>query len=402
MDYNNFDNQNYTYEAWDNFTINNELAAKKRFSRVFLSLFLYLLISNIAAMAIDLVLSHVFSKEAYELITGSYYYVWGLNVVVMYVIAFPIFLFSTLGMGRTVRYKKRMSFKELTVMFLICQAAMTVGNIIGTIINSVLGIFSLSSTSGIDDMIMNSPIWIIVLVVVVIGPIVEELMFRKILMDKIGIYGDRIAIVVSAVSFGLFHGNISQFFYAAILGAILAYVYSKTSNIIYPIILHAAVNLFGSVIPFIYNKILFTYETELNGFMEAFENGAMDAAMDAILPMLPVLLISSFISIVMTVLPILGIIMFFKYKRIFYVSDRCEVLIPREKRMSVIVFNVGAILFILICVLTFIINTDLVMGILNPDASGIVPPDGSTEVLPPEETTPDGINGIIKTIFLRR
>lgn len=61
-------------------------------------------------------------------------------------------------------------------------------------------------------------------------------------------YGARISVFLSALMFALFHGNLSQFFYAFLLGGFFAVVYIKTGNIIYPIILHMAANLSGSVV----------------------------------------------------------------------------------------------------------------------------------------------------------
>ncbi|MEG2260013.1 MAG: CPBP family intramembrane glutamic endopeptidase, partial [Oscillospiraceae bacterium] len=48
--------------------------------------------------------------------------------------------------------------------------------------------------------------------------------------------------------FGLFHMNLSQFFYAAVLGMLLAYITLKTGNIKQSAILHIAINITGSVI----------------------------------------------------------------------------------------------------------------------------------------------------------
>ena len=74
-------------------------------------------------------------------------------------------------------------------------------------------------------------------------------MYRKLLMDKLGIYGDRLAIVVSAIAFGLFHGDINQIIYAALLGFVLAYLYSRTGNMWLCVLLHSVINFFGSIIP---------------------------------------------------------------------------------------------------------------------------------------------------------
>ena len=49
-------------------------------------------------------------------------------------------------------------------------------------------------------------------------------MFRKLIIDRMSIYGDKLAIIVSSIAFGLFHGNFYQIFYATLIGFILGYV----------------------------------------------------------------------------------------------------------------------------------------------------------------------------------
>ena len=51
-----------------------------------------------------------------------------------------------------------------------------------------------------------------------------------------------IAIVVSALFFGLFHLNVVQGLYAFIIGLLLAYVYEKYKSIWAPILFHVAAN----------------------------------------------------------------------------------------------------------------------------------------------------------------
>lgn len=100
----------------------------------------------------------------------------------------------------------------------------------------------------IAEVVGNST-WIWSLIFVgILSPIIEELMFRGIMLNKIRIYGDKVAIITTAILFGLFHANFSQFFYAVALGLVFAYVTLKTRTIKYSIILHIAVNMVGSVI----------------------------------------------------------------------------------------------------------------------------------------------------------
>lgn len=126
---------------------------------------------------------------------------------------------------------------------------MWIGNIIGLAITSAIGtIFQTDITNPVQTLINSSDIWLNLLLISIIGPIFEEIFFRKFLIDRTIKYGARVSIIISAVIFGFFHGNISQFFYAFLLGGFFAYIYIKTGKIIYPIILHIIVNLMGSVV----------------------------------------------------------------------------------------------------------------------------------------------------------
>ena len=67
-----------------------------------------------------------------------------------------------------------------------------------------------------------------------------------------GFHGEGYAIIIPSAFFALFHGNFYQFFYAAGLGALLAYIYCVYGKLRYTIIFHAVVNFMGAIIPMIF------------------------------------------------------------------------------------------------------------------------------------------------------
>ena len=92
----------------------------------------------------------------------------------------------------------------------------------------------------------------LILLAVIMAPIFEEIVFRGIiqkgLMNK-GIKPWK-AIFISAVIFGLVHGNPWQFVGAVLLGSVLGLVYYKTKSLLLPILLHAFNNLCSAVLIF--------------------------------------------------------------------------------------------------------------------------------------------------------
>ena len=61
-------------------------------------------------------------------------------------------------------------------------------------------------------------------------------------MKRLRVYGDKTAIIYTALAFGLFHGNINQIPFTIACGLVLGYTLVKTNNIKYTILLHIMLN----------------------------------------------------------------------------------------------------------------------------------------------------------------
>ena len=76
----------------------------------------------------------------------------------------------------------------------------------------------------------------------VLGPITEELLFRSCVLRAGSHVSRKVGVIASALLFGLFHGNIAQFFNTFVMGLVLAYVTVKSRSIIPAIIAHICNN----------------------------------------------------------------------------------------------------------------------------------------------------------------
>ncbi|MGC4130366.1 MAG: type II CAAX endopeptidase family protein [Bergeyella sp.] len=88
---------------------------------------------------------------------------------------------------------------------------------------------------------MSSDSLMMVIMAVIMAPIFEEIVFRGIIQKGLINKGIKpmTAIWISAVVFGLIHGNPWQFAGAVLLGFVLGLVYHKTKSLLMPILLHA-------------------------------------------------------------------------------------------------------------------------------------------------------------------
>lgn len=87
-----------------------------------------------------------------------------------------------------------------------------------------------------------------ILYVVILGPILEELIYRGITLYYCKRFTARfwLANVVQALAFGIMHGNLVQGVYAFLLGLLLGWVYEKYQSLYATIWMHITFNLMGS------------------------------------------------------------------------------------------------------------------------------------------------------------
>ena len=76
----------------------------------------------------------------------------------------------------------------------------------------------------------------------VIPPLVEEFLFRGILLGKLRQFGDSFALFMSSMLFALMHGNIIQIPFAFIVGTALAFVTIKSNSLLPAMAVHFLVN----------------------------------------------------------------------------------------------------------------------------------------------------------------
>lgn len=140
--------------------------------------------------------------------------------------------------------------------FVICMGGVYFGSLIGQFLMTIVSVITGETmVNQVEEMIMDMSLWAVILSAVILAPIMEELIFRKLVLDRLAGYGPAVAMSVSALVFGLAHGNFYQFFYAFLLGLIFAYIYLRTGKVRYSMMLHMMVNFCGSVIPILLMRV---------------------------------------------------------------------------------------------------------------------------------------------------
>lgn len=165
-------------------------------------------------------------------------------------ISIPIML---LFMKKDVRdeYKAHCHVTYDTVPVWIFIAAFVLGITAGATGNVIISLSGLADAfvdelEQMDAQIYQGSIIVQVIAVGILAPIAEELVFRGLVYHRMRYQISFIpAMIMSALIFAMYHGNITQGVYAFLLGCILALVYEKTQNILTSILLHCGANIFS-------------------------------------------------------------------------------------------------------------------------------------------------------------
>ncbi len=122
------------------------------------------------------------------------------------------------------------------------------GQTIGAYIELALGIdMGSENTEAIMDVTKVAPIMIIA--TVFLGPILEELVFRRVIFGSIiQNYNFWIASIISAIVFAAIHMDFTHILLYTICGMIFAFLYHKTKRLLTPIIAHVLLNGFVTFI----------------------------------------------------------------------------------------------------------------------------------------------------------
>ena len=231
-----------------------------------------------------------------------------------------------------------LGFGKILGIFLMMYA-------IATLLNLAGGAVSKAAPAGgteqleIINSVVNTKLISGFAIVVLIGPLLEELMFRKLMIDRLHDYGESNAILFSALCFGLFHGNLAQFLYAFGVGLFLGYVYCRTRKVTVTFLMHSLLNAFSSSLML------------LVPFMQEDGDSAAAAVMLAALGLVLLIAVMVITGLILTVIHL--------KKKDMVPDDSMASAVPKEDALKTIYLNPGVMLLFLVSI------AGIAAGLLN-------------------------------------
>ncbi len=228
--------------------LENEIMETKMQKKDFSSLGLRMLIGAVLITVVQLISQSAVLGNRPEW-SDNMNIVLAVTMIPLYVIGYPLtfLIMKKRDADRIERHK--MGIGRFILAFMMAYGLMIAGNIIGLALTAGIGLVKGEPVNNaLLTVVTEGNVWISAIYTVLLAPVFEEILFRKLICDRVVQYGQRTAILISGLMFGLFHMNFNQFFYAAFLGGFFAFIYVKTGRLKYTIGLHMTVNFFGSVI----------------------------------------------------------------------------------------------------------------------------------------------------------
>ncbi len=223
------------------------LNAKSVYNKIGFGLLLFLASSMIVQFIAGVAAAVVATVKGYTEIPSTVTLL--LTFLPLYAVGIPLLLLMVRGISYDKKEKSKLGAKGFVRAFFICFFFSYSGNLLATLMASLIS--GGSSTNPLNSITADrNPL--IYIYMVILAPVFEELVFRKLIIDRTSRFGEKTAVIFSALAFSLFHTNLYQMVYAFTLGALFGYIYTRTRRIHYTMLLHGIVNLFGTVIgPFI-------------------------------------------------------------------------------------------------------------------------------------------------------
>ena len=269
-------------------------------------------------------------------LTGTAWWKWVPAFVPMYLLAFPLCYLLLRRQPVHRPEKQHLPFGKFMIYLAICWFLMYAGNLVGTVMSFLLS--GGKAENAVETLAMEQH-WIKVLMMVVLAPVFEELICRKVLIDRVQHYGQWNSVLLSGLMFGLLHQNLFQFFYAFGVGCVFAVLYLRTGRIRYSIVLHMMINFNGGVIAPAVLKLLDV--EKLTSLMTTADLGKLTEV-------LPGLLLYMVYSTVIMGLAVFGLVMLI-IKRRKLVWKQTRDTLPPGTAIKTTWLNPGMMVYTLLC-----------------------------------------------------
>ena len=272
------------------------------------------------------------------------WWTWVCMTLPLYAVAMPLCYLMMRRLPAEAPEKHPLSARQILALIPICVCVMYAGNLVGSLLSLLLS--GGEAQNAVAELAMdNHPLKFVMMVIA--APVFEELICRKVLLDRVKQYGELLSAVMSGAIFGLLHQNFFQFFYAFGLGFVFSWIYLRCGRIVVSMLFHMGINFLGAVVA---PAVVSLVDLEA---LEALNIATVTA--EQLIQILPGYLLLLAYSFMMIALSVTGLIVFL-YNRKHLTWQPTAWDLPLKTTLKPSLLNIGMIVYILSCAAMFVFS----------------------------------------------
>ena len=330
----------------DKKTVNRQIRSISNLSSLLLLVFFALVIPA------QILLKYMSRTGGYDSVWQDSKFLWSITQAAVFVIAYPLLyliFYKLLNRKHSLRLRDVFQKPLRSKGWILKWTVIAVGS--SLLLQVVLGLFVKETRSGMQSFLTkNDPLgWIIYGVpIVILAPIFEELVFRATIFRNNEPVGQLLASVVTGIAFGLWHTNIAQVYFAALLGVFLCLIFAKTRSIYTVMFVHFVNNLLSFSMSFL--------KIQLGSILSAGDKVFMVQAMfhkQTVLAVLLTLIILIILSMIVAA-PIMLTVQIVKKRKSFGLNKGIFEFGALKKTLVFMTAPLTVIVFVLMILMTFV------------------------------------------------
>ena len=200
--------------------------------------------SNLNTEEINEMFNLYMSSDEYKTSLTNY-----INDNTIWIILIVALIFIPLLIIKYKKIKPKFNLKSNKNIIYVILVGISISILLNLIIININKIFNID-----NNMLNNKYLIQTIIASGIIGPIIEELLFRGIMFNKIKTFNTiNISVLITTLIFAFFHDTITQMLYAFIVGYICIKIYIEYDSLLFPILFHMSCNI---IVPILNNYLI--------------------------------------------------------------------------------------------------------------------------------------------------
>ncbi len=145
--------------------------------------------------------------------------------------------------GKIILKSEKINAFGLLKLGIVCIAAVYISGYLSILAGWMLSFINAAPGVSVPSPFVPAPMFITFILYVILLPLIEELVFRDVILKCMGRFGVEAAVFSTAFLYAMYSGTLDKLLPAFVTGIVFAYIAITTGSVKNSVILHSAINL---------------------------------------------------------------------------------------------------------------------------------------------------------------